>query len=157
MSERFQEGESAGQRGEHGADQAREQRFQFGPWLFNVSKAQELVAESPRDARPMPVEHWARFYGLTGPDAGSFSLFSPRNLDKDYALTTDLSEPVIIATMRTLGGEQFSLLIDGTHRLYRAHVEGVARLSAYVLSIEETLAIRADTLIGPTGGEAQHD
>ena len=35
-------------------------------------------------------------------------------------MTTDLAQPVIIATVPVPGGPPAPLLIDGTHRLYKA-------------------------------------
>jgi hypothetical protein len=125
------------------------QRFQFGPWLFNVNGGQAILAERPRDARPLSVELWVSFYGLDTPD-DEVSLFWAHHLDRDYAMTTDLDEPLLVATLRNNEGEELPLLIDGTHRLHRAHVEHRARLPAYVLTVDESLAIREDGLIGPS-------
>jgi hypothetical protein len=59
-------------------------------------------------------------------------------------MTTDLTRPVIIATVRGSDpGERLALLIDGTHRLYKAHATGAAHLPAWVLTGAETLTIRA--------------
>jgi len=124
----------------------RVQRFQFGPWLFNVNGARAIIAESPRQPQALPVPEWAHFYGLDNTDE-SVSLFSVQVLDRDYAMTTDLDEPVLVAMMRSSPSRQFPLLIDGTHRLYHAYVECVAELPAYVLTVEESLAIREDDFI----------
>jgi hypothetical protein len=121
------------------------QRFQFGPWLFNVNQAKAIIAKRPRETHSLVVQPWAHFYGLDTPDGQSFSLLRPSSsFDAAYALTTDLTEPVIIATLRSRQDEQFPLLIDGTHRLYRAQNEGVTELPAYVLDVAETLTIRED-------------
>lgn len=130
------------------AERPRVQRYHFGPWVFNVNKAQAIIAESPREALPIQVESWARFYGLDAREGESFSLFGPRNLDRGYAMTSDLDEPLLIATLRSRDSEEFPLLIDGTHRLYRACVEHLPELQARVLSVEETLAIREDGYMG---------
>lgn len=149
MEQRSAGGEKKGAGGE--GDRSRVQRFQFGPWLFNVDQAQALIAETPREAKPLPVTPWAQFYGLDRPDGPSFSLFTPHaGFDRDYAMATDLSEPVLVATLRNNESEEFPLLIDGTHRLYRAQAEGVAELPAYVLTAEESLTIREDAFLGST-------
>jgi hypothetical protein len=127
----------------------RVQHFQFGPWLFNVNGARAIIEDSPREPRNLPVVQWARFYGLDSVEGQTVSLFTPLpSFDRDYAMTTDLSEPLLVAALRSEEGEEFPLLIDGTHRLYRAFVEGVNELPAYLLSIEESLAIREDGAIG---------
>ncbi|HEV2403432.1 MAG TPA: hypothetical protein VGS08_04475 [Candidatus Saccharimonadales bacterium] len=134
-------------------ERPRVQRFQFGPWVFNVDRAQAVIVEDPRETRSLPVQPWALAYGLDRLDSNegrSFSLFTPLpGFDRRYVMPTDLDEPVIVATLRSNQGEEFPLLIDGTHRLYRAHVEGVEKLSAHVLSAEESLSIREDSRIGP--------
>jgi hypothetical protein len=123
----------------------RVQRFHFGPWIFRVDKAQAMLAEARRETSPLPVGQWARFYGLDSTDDLAFSILSPRqDLDRNYAMTTDLRDPVVVATLRTLEGSEFPLLIDGTHRLYHAYMEGVPSLEAYVLNVEESLAIREE-------------
>lgn len=123
------------------------QRFFFSPWVFNIDRAQALIAEQEREIQPLPVEAWAQFYGLDRTDdRHSISLIGPGpDFDRGYAMTTDLAEPVIAAMLHSKEhNEEYPLLIDGTHRLYRAHKEGVAELPAYVLSVEESLAIRED-------------
>lgn len=130
------------------AARKREQWFRFGPWVFDVNKGLAIVAESPRGARLMPVEPWARFYGLAKGEADAFPVFGVRDIDKMLAMTADLRRPLLMATMRNQGGEEFPLVIDGTHRIYRAYVEGIAELPAFLLTVEETLAIRADGLLG---------
>jgi hypothetical protein len=149
MERRSAGGESKKRSGE--GDRSRVQRFQFGPWLFNVDRAQALIAESPRDTKLVPVAQWARFYGLDSPEGPGFSLFTPRpGFDRDYAMTADLSDPVLVATLRNNEGEEFPLLIDGTHRLFRANAEGLAELPAYVLTAEESLTVREDAFLGST-------
>jgi hypothetical protein len=57
-------------------------------------------------------------------------------------MTTDLDDPVIIATLTTAGGKPAGpLLIYGCHRLYKAAMTG-ADLPSFVLTAEESLAIR---------------
>lgn len=134
----------------------RAQRFQFGPWLFDVDGAQAIIAESPREPRALPVEPWARFYGLDFPDE-AISIFWAQHLDRDYAMTTDLDEPLLVATLRSKEGQEYPLLIDGTHRLYRAFAEHRAELPAYVLSADESLVIREDGFIGGSVHWLGHD
>jgi hypothetical protein len=118
--------------------------FQFGPWVFNVDRALQLITEQPRITHRLPVEAWARFYGLAEPEhEHAIPLISPGpTFDRDYAMTTDLGEPVVVATLRDADGYESPLLIDGCHRLYRAYVQGVEHLPAYLLDAEESLAVR---------------
>lgn len=140
------------------AEATRVQRFQFGPWLFNVNGARAIFAESPRETSRLPVEPWAHFYGLDNTEEETFSVFTPfPSFDRDYAMTTDLSQPVLVATLRSSLTRQFPLLVDGIHRLYRAYIEHVPELSAYVLSADESLAIREDGFIGSSIYWPSHD
>lgn len=124
------------------------QWFQIGGWIFDVDRAQALLTEKPREPQPLPVMPWVRQYGLDlldHPETAPILGVGP-GFDRDYAMTTDLSEPLIVATLRTSDHGRSPLLIDGTHRLYRAYQEGVAELPAFVLDEMETQAIRFDGL-----------
>lgn len=119
--------------------------FQFGPWVFNVDRALALIAEKPRPTHHvLPVEAWARFYGLAElDDENTIPMISPGpGFDRDYAMTTDLGMPVVVATLRGQDGHESPLLIDGCHRLYHAYVEGVPQLPVHLLSVAESLSIR---------------
>jgi hypothetical protein len=147
----------SGDGGERG-EKRRGQRFQFGPWLFNIDEAQALIAEKPREAAVASVPPMAHFYGLDViGNEGSTSMFTPAGLDREYAMTTDLEEPVIIAQLRSTSGGSFHLLIDGIHRLYRAYAERVDQLPAYVLSVDESLSIREDPFAGSPVYAPAHD
>jgi hypothetical protein len=64
-------------------------------------------------------------------------------------MTTDLDEPVIIATLTSPDGEAAGpLLIDGCHRLYKAARLGREHLPSFMLTAAETLAIRHDAILG---------
>ncbi len=65
-------------------------------------------------------------------------------------MTTDLDDPVIIATVPVPdGGPPAPLLIDGCHRLYKAAVTGREHLQSLWLTAEETLAVRHPATLGP--------
>ena len=69
-------------------------------------------------------------------------------------MTTDLDDPVIIATLTTADGEPDGpLLTGGCHRLCKAAVTG-AGLPAFLLTAAETLSIRHPVIprIRPGGG-----
>lgn len=123
-----------------------EQRFFLGPWSFSIDKARDIICECPRETHRLPVKMWARAYGLTTPaHATAMAMLGPGpDFDREYAMTTDLHEPLIVATMHSPELADAFLLIDGTHRLYRAYVERVPDLPAFVLDADETQAIRDD-------------
>jgi hypothetical protein len=122
--------------------------FLFGAFVFNVDRALQTVAEVPRETRPVEVGPWARFFGFDESAEDGIALFAPRHLDPDYAMTTDLEVPVLIATLRGDEDRRYPLLIDGTHRIYKAYVLRVPTLPAFVLDEAESLAIRDDPFAG---------
>jgi hypothetical protein len=125
----------------------RGQRFLFGAFVFNVDKAMAMLEDNQRDRRVLEVGPWASFFGFDITGEHSIALFGPRHLDRDYAMTTNLEDPVIVATLVGREGERFPLVIDGTHRIYRAYVEGVPILPALVLDEAESLSIRDDPFV----------
>ncbi|MFF4879583.1 hypothetical protein [Micromonospora sp. NPDC000668] len=130
------------------------QWFHFGPWVFSIDAAQALIAASPRDSRPLDVPAWAAAYGLAhldNPNRWATSLIGPTStaLNRTYAMTTDLSQPLIVGQLSVSGHPPGPLLIDGTHRLYRAWREHVPRLPAHLLTVQETQQIQDDLLLGP--------
>ncbi|MFI5489239.1 hypothetical protein [Micromonospora echinaurantiaca] len=128
------------------------QWFHFGPWVFSIDAAQALIATTPRDNRSLDVATWATAYGLTRLDEPHrVNLIGPTStgLNRAYAMTTDLSKPLIVAQLDVTGHPPSPLLIDGIHRLYRAWREHVPRLRAYLLTAEETRQIQDNTFLGP--------
>jgi hypothetical protein len=123
------------------------QWFVFGGWVFDITTAAAILRAKPRETVGLPVEPWARAYGLDrdpSSDPGTIPLLGPGpGFNRAYAMTTDLTQPLIIATLPVTGDEPAALLIDGTHRLFKGHATGTAELPAYVLTEAETLAIRA--------------
>ncbi|WP_144118359.1 hypothetical protein [Catellatospora sichuanensis] len=130
------------------------QWFHFAPWVFSIHKAMALIAATPRPTQPLDVATWADAYGLTrldDPPSQTIGLIGPASdgFDRVYAMSTDLANPVIVATLPIPGQPPGPLLIDGTHRLYRAWREGVAQLPAHVLTVAETRQVRRDARLGP--------
>ena len=137
-----------------------QQWFTLRPWVFDVTLAGVLLRAAPRPPRMIPVQAWARAYGLLpAPGGGPHTIplighgpdFSP-----GYAMTTDLGEPVILATLAGASGEPMPLLIDGCHRLYKAARLGREHLPSLMLTAEETLAIRHDAILSPPRTPARH-
>jgi hypothetical protein len=94
-----------------------QQWFVLRPWAFDVTLAGVLLRGTPRPPVPIPVADWARAYGLIrepGSGRHAISLIGPgQDFSPEYAMTTDLGEPVILATLDGVGGELTPLLIDG--------------------------------------------
>lgn len=122
------------------------QWFRFGAWRFDISAAQRLISAAPRDPQPVPVAEWASAYGLDrldNPDPYKINLIGPDpdTFDRDYAMSTDLTRPVLLATFN-VDGARTALLIDGVHRLYRAMREGNDIQPGYLLTTDETQQIK---------------
>jgi hypothetical protein len=113
-----------------------------GPWAFDVAAATEIIRRRPRRTTRLPVPAWARACGLAR-DPGGASGFGPdQSLDRAYAMTTDLAEPLIIAAVPLPSlSAAYNVLLDGRHRLYRAYVEGIASLPGWALTDDETLTV----------------
>ena len=95
-----------------------QQLFVLRPGLYDVTAAIGLLRAAPRPPQPFPVMAWARAYGLIPVPGGGphmVSLIGPGpGFDPEYAMGTDLDEPVIIATLPSPAGEAAGpLLIDG--------------------------------------------
>lgn len=125
------------------------QYFQFAAWRFDVDQAQRLIEQAPREIKQENVAEWAAAYKTASllPDAApSYSVLvvGPRaeNFNREYALSTDLTEPVIIAQIEGDDGKPQMLLIDGCHRLYRHFVEGSETMPAVYLTVVETALIK---------------
>jgi hypothetical protein len=128
-------------------EQRRGQSFVFGAMVFDVDKAQDLVGEDLREEEPISVAAWAHFFGFDIPEGQGIALFAPRYLDPDYAMTTDLDDPVLVATLRSGDGKLFPMVIDGTHRIFKAYQQDVETLPCLVLDEEESREIRVDPFV----------
>jgi hypothetical protein len=99
---------------------------------WNITKGIKL-AQARDDLHPISLKE----LGITVP----FIHSQYTNLDEAYALTTDLTRPLLFVPL----GDKVCL-VDGWHRLYRAVVEGVDILPAYFLTQEEADAVLICTL-----------
>lgn len=133
-----------------------QQWFHFGPWVFDIDAAHALIDAAPRDTRALNVTAWATAYGLDRldqPDHTRVNLIGPTSdgVDRLYAMSTDLTKPVLLGQIRVGAIPPAALLIDGVHRLYHAWREGMAHLPAYLLTAGETRAVQHDKFLGPGG------
>ena len=124
------------------------QWFCFGAWRFDIQAARRRLAERPRDSVEVPVEPWARAY-LPPPGVTDRFPLVAVDVDPAYAMTVDLTEPLILGTLQAEGRSPEVLVIDGWHRLYRASLEARQTLPGHVLDLAETTAIRSHARTGP--------
>ena len=114
------------------------QTFNYLGWRWCVTHALALVAAEPRLATltEADISGLDAQLGLTPLPAGTAPLFSAVDLDTDYAMTTDLTVPLLVVTLRSAGGEHDygPMVIDGWHRVYHARRTGLGRLPALRLA-----------------------
>jgi hypothetical protein len=126
-----------------------------------VTAAEQLItAAGPRPVVLLDVLTWARAYGLNRDQPSTIPLIGPGDgFDRAYAMTTDLTRPLLLATLPTADGASGHLLIDGCHRLYHAWSTGQATLTAYELNRAETDSVllrRPDPDTGRSTRSARH-
>lgn len=78
------------------------------------------------------------FKGFVPEQSGGFGLI---RVDVDHAKKTDLTKPVLIATL-LFDGKEGGMLIDGHHRIYKAlWIEKTPKVPSVTLSFEDSMAI----------------
>lgn len=106
--------------------------FSFGQWTWNITNAltnvEEAMKADPDDA-----------YLQQAPVAKLASMLPFMLLDEEHAMTADLSKPLLAAPVPDEGA---LMVIDGWHRILRAHREGVEQLPLITLTEEESTAVR---------------
>lgn len=66
-------------------------------------------------------------------DVNVLAANNPFHGDEDYAMSTDISKPLIVAELSA----DIDKLIDGSHRLQKALALGTEKIAAYHLSFDE--------------------
>ena len=119
------------------------QTFQFGICTFDVTAAEQLIdAAGPRPTVLLDVAMWAHAYGLNREVPSAVPLLGPGpDFDRNYAMTTDLTRPLLVATLPTSDGASGHLVIDGCHRLFHAWRVEQTTITAYELDRAETDSI----------------
>ena len=97
------------------------ERFSFGDMTFDIDAAKELCGGQANNE-------------IIVDQAWSHKI----NIDKIAAMNSKSTNPVIIAQIPTEKGI-FPILIDGHHRLFKAHEEKKKTIPAFVLTPEQTL------------------
>ncbi|MEV1319441.1 hypothetical protein AB0J14_25555 [Micromonospora arborensis] len=115
--------------------------------MFDINAALALIAAAPRAPQPLNVTAWANAYGLRhldNPNPWATNLIGPtkNSLNRAYAMTADLTTPVIVCQIPITEQQPAPLLIDGTHRVYRAWRDQVPQLPAHLLTPAETQQIK---------------
>lgn len=107
------------------------QTFRFAVFQWCVTQLTELLDAEPRLARTVEVN-------ITGVDSMLGLGYEPGQgisllrveVNPEYAMTTDLSQPPLLARLVTEDGRDYdNIFVDGWHRLYRARMEGRTSLT----------------------------
>lgn len=102
-----------------------------GGW--DVAKAWRIVEAAPREVEEHPTK------AVSGGMLGFIAI------DKDYAATTDPTEPGIVALVPDAAGRsRGGILIDGWHRLWKATELGQELFPVYVLTKAESEKVRME-------------
>lgn len=89
---------------------------------WNVTTAATLAKNN--ETHEIPVKYLTHLAGFI-------------RIDKTYAMTTDLTNPILIAPIGDKDHDT-NIMIDGWHRLHRAIQEGIQTLPAKILTIEQS-------------------
>lgn len=104
------------------------QTFDLGAHKWDVEKALAHVAgKKPNDT--LDVENAASLLGIV-------------RINREHAATTDLSKPVIGVQPGSGHFKGYVVPIDGWHRIYRAHQEGVKELPMHLIGPTNEKKIR---------------
>jgi len=119
------------------------QYFHYLGWHFDIDHANRLIASAPRETVDIDPAQAAAAGGIDPAAAKNEGGVTGGlvAIDQAYAMSVDLSKPLIVATIHGAADHHAYLLIDGWHRLYKAAATHVPVLSAYVLTFDEVLAI----------------
>jgi len=113
------------------------QMFDFMWYTWNIDKAIALIAKrrkKNKDIKNMDVDQIYNAIRWSTPDR---PVFAGTNVDPEYALTkADVNKPLVFGLLKDKN-TWYSILIDGHHRLYRAHAEGIKNMPAYFLNKRE--------------------
>lgn len=119
------------------------QVFQFAVYRWCVTHAQELIEADPDAARlveDIEIAPFRQFLSVEQAAPGYMKLIEV-HVNPAYAATVDLSKPIMLAPIVTHAGEQIGgIAIDGWHRLYRAFIEDLTELPAYILTEATSIA-----------------
>jgi hypothetical protein len=100
--------------------------FTFGPYAWDVTAALAVAALLGVPERPFLVE-------------SALQLLPFVHVDRDHAAGVDLAEPLLAVPFRPV---RSPLVIDGWHRIWRAHRDGVAELPCRLLTGPQEFKVR---------------
>lgn len=100
-----------------------------GIFIFNITKLLEFIKINPQ------------LFTLEAVSVKEFRLFISDNLNETTIQTANIAKPIILAE---IAPERFNV-IDGNHRLEKAHRDGVITIFAYKVLAEQHIQFLTST------------
>jgi hypothetical protein len=105
----------------------RNEQFEWGAYLYDIARAKTEAAARPHEQVMIPVASWATMLGVM-------------RIDADHVPTRPLDEPLLL--VRLGDHPDTVMVIDGWHRIAKAHAAGVEGLPGLLLDAEAEAAAR---------------
>ena len=101
--------------------------FEWGAYLYDIARAKSEAAARPHEQVMIPVASWATMLGVM-------------RIDADHVPTRPLDEPLLL--VRLGDHSDTVMVIDGWHRIAKAHAAGIEGLPGLLLDTEAEAAAR---------------
>lgn len=114
--------------------------YSFPGLKVDVDAAIQMAsAQTPKTGDP---KAFAGFIPKPGDNDDPNFISGVNAVDEEYAATTTNRDPIIFVTGRYANGNHYNLLVDGSHRLFKAiYIDKADAIDYVVLSVEDTLKI----------------
>jgi hypothetical protein len=106
---------------------ARAEWFEWGPYRYDIARAKDEAAARDHERGTISVDSWAAMLGVM-------------RIDEQHVPTRPLAEPLLV--VRLGGADGPPMVIDGWHRIAKAHDTGVASLPAILIDEAAEAAAR---------------
>jgi hypothetical protein len=110
-----------------GSTSPRAEQFEWGVYLYDISRAKVEAAARPHEQGSLSVASWAPMLGVM-------------RIDEGHVPTRPLDEPLLV--VRLGGPDGPAMVIDGWHRIAKAKAAGVEELPALLLDAAAEAACR---------------
>ena len=105
----------------------RGETFEWGAYLYDIGRAKREAAARDHERVMIRVASWASLLGVM-------------RIDPTHVPTRPLDEPVLV--VRLGDHPETSMVIDGWHRIAKAHAAGIEGLPGILLDAEAEIAAR---------------
>lgn len=105
----------------------RPETFEWGVFLYDIARAKDEAAAREHERGTISVDSWAAMLGVM-------------RIDEQHVPSRVLTEPLLV--VRLGGADGPPMVIDGWHRIAKAHDTGVASLPAILIDKAAEAAAR---------------